>query len=1075
MSKGEWILTIIYPNNPKFDDESESFLYSYFKKHLPEGYVCYFHYNAQVKEFDVAVLVPNHGIAIIEIKGWTDKSLVRVVDNNDIRIGNLSNSDSKFSPLKQARDYVFLMMKKLIQQRQLRIFVVPMVCYPFISQHTYDEKQLNIVSEPVQTLLKDDFDQHRVIGKIENLFTFYPSSNIQPFNKENMMKVRTLFETKDQIEMSNQIVGETIVKHQELHYSWLQYISANIKEEELNTMVTDMVNQWVQGTKIITLSESNDVLNKIRATVMNKTSELLLNQRKDFTFVDKEGNYKSSIYRFSLHKLKSPSTVPVKIINGVDADKYESVLAIFDKDSDFNMSQYLIEHHKTKEHIQIKAGAGTGKTFSMISRIHYLIYSHGITADQLKDFIVLITFTREAAHNMKRRLQGSFQNYFLLTKNFEFFRMIEKIEDLRISTIHSLSKRILQRYAAKFGLSKDIRITNGSFDRKKYFNDAINEILTPYFEKNSSELEEIKLTMHNLGKRVYGLFSKLNSKNIDVLHDLNSEHFGTSRYLPLLHQVVQKSIMNGEKAAQDYFEENNVVPLSELMIKLKYLKRSGAFNGFTLENKDTEHMYVFVDEFQDTDNVQIELLKEFQIVLDFSFFVVGDLKQCIYRFRGAEDQAFKELLGEVEEVEWGKTFALTKNYRSDHLLLNQFEEIFQEWGNRDDKLLEYKADVDCLTSHIHINDGKFPNDYFKTILLNNYTDFTEFDSVFKAELQKQYELLDDEKDEELAILVRYNREVEHIRKLGEELGLFIETDTGGRLFQIESTIDFYKLIIALKKPDNLVNLLNLYTTSYSEAYIPKAAIADYKKDPIKLSEFIKKSPPIPNFEIYVKELKLMPVLSVLQKLINDLRPWDAYVNEKKSITIPDQREKFRYYYKHNLDQLLEKIIKIGDGDYLTLNKIEQYLRLMIVTGQQEESRENIRMEQQSKGRKIVCKTVHKSKGLEYRTVMLPFMNTNLENSNIYAPIDVIVSNNNNVGYRIRLDDKIVGKWPDPYYFENNHYTTETSKEILSRKREEARILYVGLTRAIESVIMFCDDNNTQEGLTWQNLIRNEVI
>lgn len=1068
-------MAIIYPNEPRFADESERALYDYFITHLPKEYVCYFHYNTHVKEFDVALLVPNHGIAIIEVKGWSDLSVVSVIDNNDIRIGNPINPVSKPSPLKQARDYVFLMMKKLIQQRQLRTFVVPVVCYPFLSEQTFKDKQLNIVSEPVQTILKDDLEHNRVIGKIENLFAEYSNTNIQAFDKNNMMKVRTLFETKEQIELSKQLEEKLEVDNQDIHYSWLQYLSADIHEEELNSITNEMVNQWVRGTKIIALSESNEVLDKIRTKVMEKTSELLLHQRKDFSFVDKQGNYKSSIYRFNLHKLKSPSNVSVNIIDGEESNQYEDILEIFDNDSDFNVSQYLIEHHKTKEHIQIKAGAGTGKTFSMINRIHYLIYSHGITADQLKEFIVLITFTREAAHNMKRRLQASFQNYFLLTKNFEFFRMIEKIEDLRISTIHSLSKRILQRYAAKFGLSKDIRITNGSFDRKKYFNDAINEILTPYFEKNTSELEEIKLTMHNLGKRVYGLFSKLNSKNIDVLNDLNSEHFGTSRYIPFLHEVVQKTIKNGEKAAQDYFEENNIVPLSELMIKLKYLKRTGAFKGFKLENKGTDQMYVFVDEFQDTDNVQIELLKEFQNVLGFSFFVVGDLKQCIYRFRGAEDQAFKELIGDVKEEEWGKTFALTKNYRSDHLLLNQFEEIFQQWGERTDKLLEYKSDVDCLTSHIHINGGKFPNDYFKVISLNNHTDMSEFDAVFKAELQKQFVFLDDDKDEELAILVRYNREVEHIRKLGEELGLFIETDAGGRLFQIEPTIDFYKLVIALKKPDNLVNLLNLYTTSYSEAYFPKAAIAGYKKCPSKLSEFIKKNPPIPNFELYVRDLKLMPVLSVLQKLINDLRPWDAYVNEKKSITEPVQREKFKYYYKHNLDQLLEKLIKIGDGDYLTVNKIEQFLKLMIVTGQQEESRENTRMEQQSKGRKIVCKTVHKSKGLEYRTVMLPFMNTNLENSNIYAPIDVIVSNDNNVGYRIKLDEKIVGKWPDPYYFENHHYTTETSKEILSRKREEARILYVGLTRAIEKVIMFCDDNNAQEGLTWQNLIRNEVL
>ena len=50
--------------------------------------------------------------------------------------------------------------------------------------------------------------------------------------------------------------------------------------------------------------------------------------------------------------------------------------------------------------------------------------------------------------------------------------------------------------------------------------------------------------------------------------------------------------------------------------------------------------YLFIDEYQDTDDVQIELMKNFQDILGFNFLVVGDIKQCIYRFRGAEDKAF---------------------------------------------------------------------------------------------------------------------------------------------------------------------------------------------------------------------------------------------------------------------------------------------------------------------------------------------------------------------------------------------------------------------------------------------------
>lgn len=51
--------------------------------------------------------------------------------------------------------------------------------------------------------------------------------------------------------------------------------------------------------------------------------------------------------------------------------------------------------------------------------------------------------------------------------------------------------------------------------------------------------------------------------------------------------------------------------------------------------------YLFIDEFQDTDDVQIDIVKKFKEIVGFNVLVVGDIKQCIYRFRGADESAFK--------------------------------------------------------------------------------------------------------------------------------------------------------------------------------------------------------------------------------------------------------------------------------------------------------------------------------------------------------------------------------------------------------------------------------------------------
>ena len=55
-----------------------------------------------------------------------------------------------------------------------------------------------------------------------------------------------------------------------------------------------------------------------------------------------------------------------------------------------------------------------------------------------------------------------------------------------------------------------------------------------------------------------------------------------------------------------------------------------------LRANEAPQQFMFVDEFQDTDDAQIEVLLELAKVLYYRLFVVGDIKQCIYRFRGAK-------------------------------------------------------------------------------------------------------------------------------------------------------------------------------------------------------------------------------------------------------------------------------------------------------------------------------------------------------------------------------------------------------------------------------------------------------
>ena len=80
-----------------------------------------------------------------------------------------------------------------------------------------------------------------------------------------------------------------------------------------------------------------------------------------------------------------------------------------------------------------------------------------------------------------------------------------------------------------------------------------------------------------------------------------------------------------------------------------------------------------IDEFQDTDPVQYEIFRKICMDADFPLFLIGDPKQAIYSFRGADIFAYMEAAGDVGE---GKRFTLTGNWRSTPRLLHAFNTIF---------------------------------------------------------------------------------------------------------------------------------------------------------------------------------------------------------------------------------------------------------------------------------------------------------------------------------------------------------------------------------------------------------------
>ncbi len=494
-----------------------------------------------------------------------------------------------------------------------------------------------------------------------------------------------------------------------------------------------------------------------------------------------------------------------------------------------------------------------------------------------------------------------------------------------------------------------------------------------------------------------------------------------------------------------------------------------------------------MDEFQDTDNIQIDLIKELQLKIRFTLFVVGDIKQCIYRFRGAEEAAFDELVDKPLPENW-QWFSINKNYRTDTGLLKISEKFFARWGKFQN--LTYSPDKDKLEGEVSLNKGRRVENYFRIVNLSSPLSkevgrsIVREISLRRKEIQAKIEkgALLKEEERTIAVLVRNNWEARQVYNYcrnaadyGASSNIFIQVDTGGNLYSSDPAIDLYKLVLALKYPLKPKYLFNLVTTPYFNEQIDLIYL--YTKSEQEKLEYL-----IDKFDNYfrtclankgfageeqtswrewVDKLKQEPVLKVLRTMAEVLRPWDFYASSYSGLET--EVNKARTYYKRNLELVFEKLTKSHNVDYLTINRLETDLKIKITTGQSEKTREDIFTEDHGEV-KIICITVHKAKGREFDTVIVPFGYAQIDKERESKGAEIICDDNK-IGYRIYYSDAETAG--NPVVMQSSHYSSAVEKE--EKMREETRILYVAMTRALRNFTFFWY-TAFQRPKSWQGLL-----
>ncbi|MGQ9557781.1 MAG: DNA helicase PcrA [Desulfurispora sp.] len=288
----------------------------------------------------------------------------------------------------------------------------------------------------------------------------------------------------------------------------------------------------------------------------------------------------------------------------------------------------------------VLAGAGSGKTRVLTTRIAYLIKEYGVKPWQ----ILAITFTNKAAREMKERVAAI---------------VPENVQDLWVMTFHAACLRILRRQAVFAGYREGFVIYDQA-DQQTVLKDCLKEL----------NLDEKRYPP----RTVAALISQAKNRLQDAAAFAGQAKDYFTRVVGTVYERYQERL-----------RRNNALDFDDLlMVTVRLFEQQPE----VLDYYRQRFRYILVDEYQDTNHAQYVLVnllaREHR-----NLCVVGDPDQSIYHFRGADIQ---NILSFEQDYPEARVIKLEQNYRSTQTILEAANQVITHNIDRKEKNLWTTAD-----------------------------------------------------------------------------------------------------------------------------------------------------------------------------------------------------------------------------------------------------------------------------------------------------------------------------------------------------------------------------------------------
>jgi ATP-dependent exoDNAse (exonuclease V) beta subunit len=261
----------------------------------------------------------------------------------------------------------------------------------------------------------------------------------------------------------------------------------------------------------------------------------------------------------------------------------------------------------------IVAGAGSGKTLVLVEKVAWLVEELKVSPSE----IAVITFTEKAAGELQERIAR---------------------DDIFIGTIHAFASSLIRQHPSELGIDPDFQIMDeplSMLERAVVIRKGLIELA----EKGDSAAME---ALENFGLR----------RSLKLLADLLSRNeFKPSPLLSLLLEL--KNRYQASKKEKRFLDFQDLEDLAIRLLRDPDQRR----------RHQEKYRWIFVDEFQDTSADQWKLLTLLHDPPNNRLVLVGDPRQSIYRFRGADPALFEKAKGEIGR-RGGRILYLNENFRS---------------------------------------------------------------------------------------------------------------------------------------------------------------------------------------------------------------------------------------------------------------------------------------------------------------------------------------------------------------------------------------------------------------------------